>query len=361
MNERTTRLRVLHVVSRNQRRGAEASAVELAQRLRGAGYVAEIVALAQARGGPGLPVDVLGQSTLGPSTLKRLRQRIASADVVIAHGSRTLPAVLLASAGMDRRLIYQNIGDPAYWAATPTRRWRVRVQLARMSAVAALTEQAMVALREDFGVAEQRLSVIRNWRDAVHFRPPTPDERDIARSQLAVEDARAVACVVGALSEEKDVSLAVTAALGVPGLTLLVAGDGPDRGRVEAVARAHGATRVVFLGAVSDVRPILHASDVLVLTSLSEGVPGVVIEAGLCGLPVVTTCVGFVTDVVVHGETGIVVPDRDPKSIAAALSTAIGNRDELGARARARCQARFDSAVVTEQWCDLIERVSRSR
>ena len=355
----TPRPRVLQVVTRAQRRGAEASALELAVRLRQLGHVTDVVALAPAAEGSTLPVEVLGSTTLGPGTLRRLRTWVSRADVVIAHGSRTLPAVVLASVGLRSRLVYQNIGDPGYWAATPARRWRVRAQLARMSAVAALTEQAMVMLRDDFGVAEDRLHVIRNWRDTDWFRPPTPEEREAARRRLDIDVSEPVACVVGALSPEKDVTLAIHAAHRSPGLRLLVVGDGPERHRLEALADG-GAGRIDFLGALGDVRPILHASDVLVLTSASEGVPGAVIEAGLCGLPVVTTRVGFVTDVVVDGTTGIVVPDRDPVSVARALSTAMERRDDLGPRARSWCRTRFDARVVTDQWQALIEQVART-
>ena len=200
--------------------------------------------------------------------------------------------------------------------------------------------------------------MIRNWRDADWFRPPTPQERDAARRHLGIDASERVACVVGALSPEKDVALAIDAARRTPRLRLLVVGDGPERHRLEALAGG-GAGRIDFLGALGDVRPVLHASDALVLTSASEGVPGAVIEAGLCGLPVVTTRVGFVTDVVVDGVTGIVVPDRDPVSVARALSTAMEMRDELGPRARSRCRARFDSRVVTDQWQTLIESVAR--
>lgn len=355
------RPRVLHVVSRTQRRGAEASAVELAHRLRSAGYHADIVALAPALEGPELAVEALGPTTLALSTLHRLRKRMRRADVVIAHGSRTMPAVVLASVALRRALVYQNIGDPTYWAASRSRRWRVRLQLSRMSAVAALTEGSMRALRDRFGVAEARLAIIGNWRDAEHFRPATAEQRERARRELDLEPATPVACVIGSLSVEKDVGLAITGALRTPGLTLLVVGDGPERARLEALAGARDGARVKFLGGVSDVRTALYASDVLLLTSTSEGVPGVIIEAGLCGLPVVSTPVGYVADVVVDGETGIVVPDRDPDSISTALAAAVRSGAELGARARARCVERYDSAVVTRQWSDLIERVAQTR
>jgi glycosyltransferase involved in cell wall biosynthesis len=326
--------------------------------LRSAGYPTHVVALAPPLEGSELSVDVLGGTTLAPHTLRRLRSRIRHADVVIAHGSRTLPAVVLASVGLRRALIYQNIGDPMYWAGSRARRWRVRLQLGRMSGVAALTESSRRTLRDRFGVAEERLSVIRNWRDSDHFRPATVEERERARRQLGLEPAMRVACVIGALSIEKDVGLAIEAALRTPGLTLLVVGDGPERSRLEAVARSQMGARVRFLGGVDDVRPALHASDVLLLTSTSEGVPGVIIEAGLCGLPVVTTRVGFVGDVVVDGMTGVIAESRDVGAISAALETAIRERDEMGARARATCRARYDSEVVAGRWRELIDRVA---
>ena len=353
-------VRVLHVVSRDQRRGAEASALELSQRLAAAGYRTDLVALSPAREGPPLAAEVLGRTTLGGGTLLHLRQRIAEADVVIAHGSRTMPAVVLASLGLRRGLVYQNIGDPVYWAGTRSRRWRVRLQLARMSAVAALTEGSRRALRDEFGVADGRLSVIGNWRDAEQFRPATKEDRASARRQLGLDPATPVACVVGALSVEKDVGLAIAATLRTPDVVLLVVGDGPQRAHLEAVVGEHDAGRVRFLGGVRDVRPALHASDVLLLTSTSEGVPGVIIEAGMCGLPVVTVPVGFVADVVRDGETGLVTRDRYPDTIAAALVTAIADGEALGARARAWCLATFDSTVVTQQWVRLIERVART-
>lgn len=356
----TVPTRVLHVVTRAQRRGAEASGFELAHRLRSIGYCTEVVALSPAQEDPALSVESLGTSTLGPRTLRELRRRVVRADVVIAHGSRTLPAVVLASFGLGSRLVYQNIGDPGYWATTPAKRWRVRAQLARMSGVAALTEQSKVALSNDFGVPEERLHVIPNWRDAERFRPPTPEERVAARRAFGVSASQPVACVVGALSVEKDVGLAIRAARRTPGLRLLVAGDGPERAQLEALAGGARSSSVTFLGAVEDVRPVLHASDVLLLTSISEGVPGAVIEAGLCSLPVVTTQVGFVSDVVVDQMTGLIVRDRDPASVSSALTTAMGMRAEWGPPARARCRAKFDSAVVTEQWRTLIDHLAEA-
>ncbi len=115
--------------------------------------------------------------------------------------------------------------------------------------------------------------------------------------------------------------------------------------------------RVDFLGNVPDVRPLLHASDVLLLTSDSEGVPGVLIEAGLCALPVVTREVGYVRDVVSDGVTGLLVDSDVPADFGPALSSAIARNDELGSAARRWCLDRFDTRLVVDEWSNLIARV----
>ncbi len=356
-SEPTTTLSVLHVVTRNHRRGAESSAVELAGRLGSLGHRTQVVALAAADAGATLAVTVLGPTTLAPQTLWRLRGLIRAADVVVAHGSRTLPAVGIAGLGLGVPSVYQNIGDPAYWAGHPSRRFRVRRLLGRMSAVAALTRSAAETLVSDFGVPPDRVWVVPNWRDGEEFRPASVADRTAARASFGLPPDGPVAVMVGALTEEKDVDLALRAVGLLPDVRLVVAGDGPDRRALEARAEQLARGRVHFTGALTDVRPVLHAADVFLLTSASEGVPGVLIEAGLCRLPAVTTDVGFVRDVVEQDETGLVVADRRPESVASDLRRALEDGDRLGSRARERCLELYDTARVTRLWQDLLERV----
>ena len=87
--------------------------------------------------------------------------------------------------------------------------------------------------------------------------------------------------------------------------------------------------------------------------------PGVLIEAGLSGLPAVTTDVGFVRDVVLQGETGWVVPTREPSALAAALREAAHDGGARGRAARQHCLDRFDSRRVTDVWLSLLRTVAR--
>jgi glycosyltransferase involved in cell wall biosynthesis len=351
---RTAPLRVLHVVSSNQRRGAETSAVELAERLADNGMRTQVVALAPADVPVTLDVVTLGRHQLGLSTLTRLRRLVRDADVVIAHGSRTLPAVAVAAAATRATTVYQNIGDPLFWAGSGLRLRRVRALLGRMGYVAALTSESLEVLHAHFGVPRDRLMLMPNMRDGQRFRPADAEGRLRARQALGLTEDDRVVVVVGALSPEKRVHLAIAAGATDPRLTLLVAGDGSLRADLEHLAETSAPGRVRFLGNVADTVPVLQAADVLVLTSESEGVPGVLIEAGLCGLPAVTSVVGYVGEVVLDGTTGRFVDDGDPETFGRAVEEAYGQREAWGAAAREHCMAHFDTGRVVEDWLEFL-------
>ncbi len=137
-----------------------------------------------------------------------------------------------------------------------------------------------------------------------------------------------------------------------------MAGAGPDRAALEAQAAATAPGRVRFLGSVADVRSVYAAADVVLLTSRTEGLPGVLIEAGLMGLPVIASDVGFIRDIVLDGRTGYVVSSESPSAewtgrIRSALADPY-----LGRRARDRCLSEFEMGVVVQRWLALLSRVA---
>jgi glycosyltransferase involved in cell wall biosynthesis len=258
--------------------------------------------------------------------------------------------------------VYVNIGDPLVWANTVARRLRVRALLGRISAVAALTESSRGVLVDHFGMSADAVHVIRNGRYAADF-PPTDDvRRRTARATLGLPLQDDIVAYVGALSPEKrpDVAIDAVARVGRPACLLLV-GDGPLRAEMQRRATAALGGRAVFLGTRSDVPQILAAADVLVLPSDTEGLPGVLIEAGLVGLPVVATDVGFVRDVVVDDVTGILVPPGDVPAIATALERALNEGTALGDAARQHCLDRFEMERVVDAWEALLHDVRVDR
>jgi glycosyltransferase involved in cell wall biosynthesis len=351
---------VLHVITSSQRRGAETFAVDLAAALGDRGAASEVVALAPGAGDT-LDVATLGPSALGPSTLRALRRRAAGAPALIAHGSSTLPACALALAGHRTPVVYRSIGDPGAWAGGPVRRLRTRALLGRMVAVTALWPAAADAVHDLYGVPRARLHVLPNGVPAA--RCPVPDEpaRAAARARLGLPPGASVVAAIGALSAEKRVADAVDAAAKMDGAHLLVAGDGPERPALEHRAAAALGDRAHFAGVLTGPGDALAASDVVVSCSRTEGMPGVLIEAGLSGLPAVATDVGGVAQIVRDGETGVLVRPGDVDGLTAGLVRALAERSRLGAAARAHCLATFEIGPVADGWRDLLRTLGVAR
>lgn len=348
--------RVLQVVTDTDRRGAQMFAVDLEEALRARGADVRTLALTAGRNGRTLEIPAVGPRRLGATTLSRLRTAMDHADVVIAHGSSTLPACAIAGAGRGVPFVYRSIGDPLYWAHTSARRARVRLMLSRSAAVAALWPGSQRALVERLGVEEGKVAVIPNGVPAGRCPPADGAARASAREALGLPREAATIAYVGALAEEKDVQAAVRATGRLADCRLVVVGDGPLRAELEALARRHAPGRVVFTGA-GDPRAAFAAADVVCLPSLSEGMPGVLIEAGLSGLPAVATAVGGVSEIVRDGATGRLVPPGSVDALVPALAETLADAGRLGAEARRWCLSRFEITVVAAAWQRLLERV----
>jgi len=317
------------------------------------------VALGPGCGEATLDVDTLGRRPIGLATLTRLRAEMRRVDVVIAHGSRTLPACAIALFGLRTPFVYRVIGDPRYWSSGPLRRLRVRLFLSRAAEVVALWPAAVTELISHYGVSADRMHVIPNAAVAERFEQPSDAARALSRRRFAIDPTATVVLYMGALSPEKGVATAFAAVSRLPSTILLVVGDGPSRRDLELIAARDAPDRIRFVGSIPDPMAALAAADVVVLPSLSEGMPGVLIEAGLSGLPVVATDVGGVSEVVRHGHTGFIVGVGDAVSLAGALDAAIASRVELGDNARQWCLDQFDMNPVASAWCEVIQRAAR--
>jgi len=188
---------------------------------------------------------------------------------------------------------------------------------------------------------------------AAGFAPATAAARAAARSRFGLPADAAVVLAIGALVPEKGVDLAIDAVAALPGelgVELLVVGDGPERDRL--VARA--GDRVTFTGPLDDPAVAYAASDVVVLPSRGgDSMPATLIEAALCGLPAVATPVGAIAEIVVDGETGLIVPVGDGVALGEALTVLVadpGRRVRLGDAARTRAKERFTIDAVGPRW-----------
>ncbi len=135
---------------------------------------------------------------------------------------------------------------------------------------------------------------------------------------------------------------------------LLMAGEGDERSRLEATS-AFQDRRLLLLGQVDDPQSLMTAADAMVLPSRTEGVPGVLIEAALVGLPVVATDVGFVNEVVDDGVTGFLVPAGQPSAIADAVLRCAASGDEIGLLAHRRAVEIHSMEAVAARWAACLQ------
>jgi len=259
------------------------------------------------------------------------------------------------------RIVYTAHGFYFHEAMAPAKR-RLHVALERFGR--RFTDVLFTQSAEDAetAIAERiapggRVLAIGNGVDPTVFRPGTATERAAARVALGVPDDAVVALMIGRMVAEKGYPELFEALARVPGLTLACVGtrlESDHEGDIAgALARAQAdpavAARIRLLGYRTDVAALLRGADLFVLPSHREGMPRSIIEAMMTGLPVVATRIRGAREQVVDGETGFLVPVREPKALAEALSRLAADpalRARLGAAGRARALDLYDEAKV---------------
>lgn len=201
---------------------------------------------------------------------------------------------------------------------------------------------------------------IGNGRNPAIFRPD-PEARARLRAELGVAEDAVVITAVSRLVRHKGYPELLAAMADVPA-ELWVVGErlssdhGEDMEPYFAKAGLFG--RLRRLGYRADVQNVLAASDIFVLPSHFEGLPMSVIEAMLCGLPVVATDIRGPREQVVHGETGVLVPKATVQPLAAALrylATDPAARSRMGAAGRSRAMALYSEAEIIRHTLDLLQ------
>ena len=201
--------------------------------------------------------------------------------------------------------------------------WAARMA-AGMVTVSEALRREMIAL----GIPGHRVRTLRNGVDLTMFHPT---ERAETRAAMSLEGL--VLISVGHLVERKGHDLVIGALPDLPGYSLLVAGDGPERGKLQALAATLGVTdRVRFLGAVphAALAKLYSASDALVLASSREGWPNVLLEAMACGAPVVASNVWGAPELVCDPAAGVLMQERTAGGVASgvrALFAALPTRE----------------------------------
>ncbi|MGE5730048.1 MAG: glycosyltransferase [Gemmatimonas sp.] len=216
-----------------------------------------------------------------------------------------------------------------------------RFAFRRFDAVVAVSRPQADELRAS-GVSPQRIRIVPNAL-AAH---PAPLDRVEARRALGLPADGLVAGWVGRVSREKgiDVFIDALASLQDRVLQAAIMGDGPERAIEMARAESMAPSRFIWLGAVPDASRYFAAFDLFVMSSRTEGLPMVMLEAMAAGTPIVATNVGGIPDLISPTE-GMLVRPEDPEALADAMRATLDDREAASARARAarlRQKTEFD-------------------
>ncbi len=212
-----------------------------------------------------------------------------------------------------------------------------RWKYAQPDLIIAVSGKVGEVMRE-FGVSESRLAVIHSSVDWSRL-----EVEPIPRTEIGVSADALLLVSVGALVGHKDHETLVAAMPQVlkhfPRVRLVIAGEGALRPAIEARIAALGLEdAVTLLGHRADAPRLIRAADLYVSSSWSEGLGTSVLEALACETPVVATVAGGVPEMVRPGETGYLVPSRDPPALAAAIIESLANRENAKFMARnGRC------------------------
>lgn len=301
-------------------------------------------------------LDVLSVPRL-ERALKRLKP-----DLVHVHSRRGADfyggwAAALAGipAVLTRRV---DAREPAALARLKYRPYRAVVALSR-----AIERQLEAA-----GVARERIVPIPSAVDTQRYRPDPAARERLCETFALPRDALVVGVVAQLIERKRHAwlfALLPTLAREWPQLRVLCFGRGPLERKLRAELRERGLARhVVLAGFRADLAALLPGLDVLAHPAAREGLGVALLEAASAGVPTVACAVGGVPDVVVDGETGLLVPHDDSAAFGRALCTLLAapaERARLGAAARRRVERRFDSGSLVAAHVSLYTRVLGER
>ncbi len=283
----------------------------------------------------GLPTDVTPADRLMLDIAPRLspaRDLLAAArlaqyarghgDILLhAHGLRAAFVTALA-----RRLCPFHSVFTAHNLVLGGRLTQIGVRLAGRSADRVIAvSQAVADGLTACGIPTGKIAVIPNGVDTGHFAP----QPDRARRP----DIHFTVGCVARLSSEKGVDVLLRAAVLLPSVRFLIAGDGPGR----AALTASASPNVQWRGRVEDARDVYGASDAIAVPSRQEGQGLVALEAMASGIPLVASRVGGLAEMLTDGANALLVPPDDPSALADALTRL---RDDPALRVRLSCSGR---------------------
>lgn len=335
MNQKPQPLKACFVITSMPVGGAETLLVNLMRRLDPSRVRSEVVCLKEP--GP-LGEEIRDEFPLHSGLIGGKYDVAVVARLAKLFRKRNIDAVITVGAGDKMfwgRLAAKLAGVPVVASALHSTGWPDGV--GKMNRLLTPFTDAFIGVADSHGeflrtfekFPAGKVNVIRNGIDCNRFNRD-PDAHESVRRELGLPDSAQLCGIVAALRPEKNHSMLVNAIASLrdrcPNLHALIIGEGPERATIEPLRDRLGLTdRVHLLGNRSDTPRLLSALDVFTLVSLNEASPVSILEALSCETPVIATNVGSISETVIPGETGMLVPSEDTDGFANALAEMLDN------------------------------------
>jgi glycosyltransferase involved in cell wall biosynthesis len=325
-------MKILHVDEQTGWRGGEQQASWLVEELAHRGYEVAIAGrpnsaiLADDHGGA--PVEKFAVPMRSEGDLFSMRQlgkivREHNVDILHAHSSHAHTFACLAKkfagrgkAVVSRRIDYQPKGS---WL----NRWKYSLP-DQFIPVSRRVDEVL----ENYGVPARLRTLVYDC-----IRPDLLDVEPLNRAEIGLETDTPFIFSAGALVGHKDIENLVRSVPyfidRFPTARVLIAGEGPLQPQIERIISELGLNHVVtLLGQRPDVPNLLQTADLYASSSWTEGLGTSILEALAVGLPIVASDAGGIKEMVIDGQTGLLVPNRDPEALGNAIAQSLGNRTE---------------------------------
>jgi len=308
--------------------------------------------LAERAAALGVPVRLVGPLPLGsggargvPALARLLRRE--RPEVFHAHMSSPVACKWGLAAAVAARVpaVLGTVQVGGYEPPDRSAHLQLRALACGVDRYLAVSREIADELVERLGWPEEKIEVVYNAVDVARAAVEAPSG---LRQQLGGGEGRPLVLTPARLDAQKGHRVLFEAIRQLPDATFLLAGEGPEREPLEALAAQLGiADRVRFLGRREDVPELLAACDVFALPSLYEGSSLALLEAMAAGIPIVSSAIGGTEELIEDGRSGLLAAPGDAEGLAAALRRVLGDR-ELGEGLAARARERVEAGLTRE-------------
>jgi glycosyltransferase involved in cell wall biosynthesis len=293
---------------------------------------------------------------------KLVRERRYEAIYFLDHAHAVFYGTL-ATMGTSVRARLMPVHTMRQWNNQPSLRRPIRIALPWLTRIISIAEIQRQYLMQEEHVPAHKLAMIHN---GIPVGAPDLEERvrrrGEIRSEMEVPEGAPIIGITAVLRPEKNHPLLLQAFSQIhqsfESAELWIVGDGPERNRLEEnVSRLGLQGSVRFLGHRADARRLMAGWDVAVLSSHIEALPLSLLEAMDAALPVVSTRVGALEEMVEEGRSGLLVSPGDPQALADGILTLLKDpplRSRMGEHGQAICRRRFSVEGMVNQTADLL-------